>query len=390
MQMSRNELFILSRFTYRVGEPIISDSDYDLIEKQIKEEGILNEYTSRTYDDDPIPYDLLQKYNMNYLVSDAKSLSKYSKYLDTTKSLSIQAVTEMRDVYQFVRDHLNQAQDECSFNLSLKMDGVNAKALYVNGKLELCVSRGRGGNSIDYTKCAMNCLPHEIDTDAEYVIIYTEAFVLEDYLEYFRTKYQKEYKTPKSAAITMLRVQHDLEDYKYLNMIGIDVDGIDFKTKEEKYEFLDKIGFSYAPNCHLNQEFIDCEYPEFESRMNGLTNDFDKEVGFLPSDGLVLEVSEQSEDFKITNQYSSKNIALKLNEWSFSTYDAIVTDIVVEQQRVNASVRIKIEKIRTDDLCEAEWVNGYNPDIIMSQGINIGSKIKFERNSGAINCLVYK
>lgn len=386
--MNIEEKFILSRFTYRFGSPIISDAEYDSLEREIKNRGILLEYTSRTYDDDPIPFELIDKYDLNYLLNDAMMVSKYSKYLDTTKSLSIQPVTEISDVWDFVRGHLNQMPNG-NFNISLKMDGVNSKALYINGKLELCVSRGRGGTGIDYTKCAMNCLPHTINTDKEFVIIYTEAFVFESYLPYFRRKYKKDYKTPKSAAITMLRVEHDKEDYKYLSMVGIDVEGIDFDTKEEKYEFLKEMGFSYAPNITLTHKFMGSDFNTFSDNMSVLCTKIHEQTEMYPSDGLVLEVSKQSEDYAITNQYSSKNIALKLNEWSFSVYDAIVEDIVIEQQRVTASVRIKIKKVTTDDLCEAQWVNGYNPDIIISQGINIGSKIRFERNSGAINCLVY-
>lgn len=387
--MRLEDKYILARFTYRFGEPIIDDVEYDALEKEIKSLGMLPEYTSRTYDDDPIPFDLIEKFNFNHLLNDAMTVSKFSTYLDSTKSLSIQPVTTITEVWDFVRAHLNQSKS-CDFNISLKMDGVNSKALYVNGKLELCISRGRGGTGIDYTKCAVNCLPKTINTDKECVIVYTEAFVLENYLPYFRRKYNKDYKTPKSAAITMLRVEHDKDDYKYLNMVGIDVEGIDFDTKEEKYKFLKDMGFYIAPNLTLTHQFLDKDFNTFSDNIDSVCSKIYEQTKIYPSDGLVLEVSNQNENYNITNQYSSKNIALKLNEWSFSVYDAIVEDIVVEQQRVTASVRIKIKKVTTDDLCDAQWVNGYNPDIIISQGINIGSKIRFERNSGAINCLVYK
>lgn len=389
MNLTKEEKYIIARFTYRMGAPILSDPQYDQLEREIKEDGLLQEYTTRTYDDDPIPYDLIERLGLGHLLQDLMSVSKYSKYLDSTKSLSIQPVTEIRDVWDFVRTHLNQHQNMCDFNLSLKMDGVNSKALYIDGRLEICVSRGRGGNGIDYTKCAVNVLPHNIDTDVDNVIIYTEAFVPEAYLQYFRKKYGKEYKTPKSAAITMLRVQHDKEDYKYLKMIAIDIDGPDFKCKEEKYEYMKKLGFLVAPNVKLPSEVFTDDYDEFVKTINFSCDRFYEGTKGIPSDGLVLEVSDQTIDYEVNNQYCSKNIALKINQWSFTVYNAIVEDIVIEQQRVNASLRIKIKTIKTDDLCEATWVNGYNPDIIISNGINIGSKIQFERNSGAINCLVY-
>ena len=389
MDLTKEEKYIIARFTYRMGSPILSDPQYDKLEREIKDEGLLPEYTSRTYDDDPIPYDLVNKLNLNHLLDDLMTVSKYSSFIDSTKSLSIQPVTDKLEVWGFVQDQLNQTEHNCDFNLSLKMDGVNSKALYINGKLEICVSRGRGGNGIDYTKCAINVLPLEIDTDEKNVIIYTEAFVPEACLPYLRNKYKKEYKTPKSAAITMLRVPHDKEDYRFLQMVGIDVEGPDFKTKTDKYTYLKKLGFKIAPNIAIPCSMVDVKYEEFRRVIDKCCDLFYEKTKGMPSDGLVLEVNDQTLDYAVSNQYCAKNIALKLNQWEFSVYNAIVEDIVVEQQRVNASLRLKIKTVKTDDLCDATWVNGYNPDIIISNGIKIGSKIQFERNSGAINCLVY-
>ena len=59
-----------------------------------------------------------------------------------------------------------------------------------------------------------------------------------------------------------------------------------------------------------------------------------------------------------------------------------------EQQRVYKSCRIRIKPIKTDDGCNAEWINGFNADIIIKNGINIGSIVRFERNSDAVNELI--
>lgn len=53
------------------------------------------------------------------------------------------------------------------------------------------------------------------------------------------------------------------------------------------------------------------------------------------------------------------------------------------------SCRVKIKPIKTADSCSAEYINVFNPSILISQGINVGSEIEFERNSGAVNILLY-
>ena len=67
----------------------------------------------------------------------------------------------------------------------------------------------------------------------------------------------------------------------------------------------------------------------------------------------------------------------------------MVTDIVITQRRVNASVRIKIEPLVTNDDCKAQWINGFNPSILFANNIKVGTEAYFERNSGAVNILIH-
>jgi len=54
-------VYILARYFYRVGEPILSDAVYEKLEKVLSEKcrNEMQEYLTRSYDDDPIPEDLL-------------------------------------------------------------------------------------------------------------------------------------------------------------------------------------------------------------------------------------------------------------------------------------------------------------------------------------------
>ena len=57
------DVFILARYFYRIGEQIISDQMYEKIVTAIKyfKPPELMEFLDRTYDDDPIPVELLKE-----------------------------------------------------------------------------------------------------------------------------------------------------------------------------------------------------------------------------------------------------------------------------------------------------------------------------------------
>lgn len=109
----------------------------------------------------------------------------------------------------------------------------------------------------------------------------------------------------------------------------------------------------------------------------------------MPADGLVLQVNDLLWEDTISGQYSDKQLACKFEYWSFDVYKAVVTDIVITQRRVNASVRIKIEPLVTNDDCKAQWINGFNPSILFANNIKVGTEAYFERNSGAVNIFIH-
>lgn len=388
------DLFILSRFFYRFGYDILKNDDiYNDLELYIKSKGVLKDYLNRTYDDDPIPFELLKEIDALDYLPKVKEISKYAEGLDSEKTVSIRPVTDIKEVWNFW-----QTVKGSDIMFSLKMDGNNSKTLYpfreasnVN-TLEVCLSRARNeGVSIDYTNGAVRTLPLTLtktfNTD---ITVYSEFFVVPAYLPVLRNKYDKEkYKTAKSSAMSMLRVKHDSEDYKYLYGIAFDVDGIpNINTLEDKFNTLKELGFKVVPHKLIKASNIPSTYEEFEIFIKHICKVFADATKALPSDGLVMEVNDLNFKSNINHQYSSKNIALKLEHWAYKEYIGIVEDIKIEQQRVVASCRVKIKPLRTEDGCEAKWINCYNPSILIDEGVKIGSPIVFERKSGAINSLV--
>ena len=376
--------FVLARYCYRVGLPTLSDDDYDVLEDKIRRDYYdeCKAYLERSYDDDPIPVKLLKALNMEVVYPSVPR--EYYDYLDEDKSNSIRAVRSYEEVWDFVNSNKGKL-----LHVSLKMDGVNSKSLYKNGKYQLTLSRGRASNSLDYTQGAKKILPKFIDGE-ELTKVTAECFVTKSALPALREKYDSvKYKTSKSAAISLLRVEHELDDYNELNAFAFDIDGGEFSRVQDKYSALEKAGFTTPP--HFTISVPDGQsYEEFCVWLKSEV--FDTLAAYkeeYPSDGVVLEGDNLLDTYTEKNQYSDRQIALKFEQWGFEYLRGIITDIQIEQRRVYKSVRIKIEPIKSSDGCNATYINAFNPGIVIENDLYVGKEVWFERNAGAVNILIH-
>lgn len=375
--------YIVARYCYRVGLPTISDADYDQLEEWLKihEYERCKNFLERSYDDDPVPYALLERLGICAVPTTVPN--ELYQFLEEDKSRSIRAIRTMNEAWEFVC--CNKGKE---LFFSLKIDGVNGKSLYKDGQLQLCLSRGRASNSFDYTLGAKHVAPVIGCNDSGLLKITGEYFADKDSLANLREKYNQEsYKTSKSSAISMLRVEHDQFDYKYLNLLAYTVEGKDFSTVEEMYKFLQDSGIKTPP--HFIRSNIPDTRAEFEIWLNNVLDEMYELGKELPSDGVVMEVNNLTEVYKDDNQYSDRQVAIKFGHWDFEQLVGTITDVCIEQQRVYKSVRIVIEPMYSSDGCKAEVINSYNPSILIQHGLYKGQKVHFERNSGAVNILIH-
>ena len=387
------DIWILARYFYRIGEaPIITDSVYDRMTNLFKEKCYdeLHAYLDRTYDDDPIPYDLLEEIGVRPYVPVTKiDRNDLFDLLNEDKSLSIDSIVNYRSAYDFLMDKVDNKLDVVA---SLKMDGVNVKSLYQSGKFSLSLSRGRASNSFDFTDQAAYVLPAFINNDLPELRVTGECFVVKEGLEKLRAKYaQDKYKTSKSAAISLLRVKHSINDYKDLRLKVFAAEGL-ADTVIKTFEILKSFGFDVVPYLFIPWDTIPKDYDEFCIWLRDAVFQqmHDAQLaGDMPADGVVLEVNNYGWQDTISNQYSNRQIACKFDFWAFESYKAIVKEIVIVQRRVTASVRVKIEPMQTNDACEAKIINIFNPSILIHNDIKVGDFVYFERNSGAVNILIH-
>lgn len=382
-------LFILARYLYRIGEPILPDPVYDQLERAVKSScSDLEPYFNRTYDEDPIPLDLLNELGIKPAVfTDLNAKGDLFKYLDEEKSSSIKAIVSFEEAYEYFMYLKANQQD---FVASLKMDGDNTKMLYVDSEFALSVSRGRNGEAFDFTENSAKVMPRFLKNDLKYLKVTGESYVESDKLEYFRNKYNKDkYKTSKSAAISLLRVAHDREDYKFLRTKVFMAEGL-ADSLHEMFKKLEDAGIETPPYKPFSWQDIPTDYDNFCSWLKAEVLDVMHEQGQgIPSDGVVIEVDDLLWQGVEKNQYSTRQRALKFDHWSFKYDKGIITDIKIEQRRVFKSVRVEIKPVITYDGCEARYINTFDPSILISNDLYVGKEVYFERNSGAVNILIH-
>lgn len=385
------DAFAIARYSYRIGDPVASDSSYDKLERVMKEHYPLSEYLRRTYDDDPVPYQLLDEFGI--LPETFKSKEDYNsmvEVLNDDKSLSMSSVTKIDDAWPYFQMLRSNKLD---FMASLKVDGVNTKMLYYNGDLLISLSRGRGAaNSLDYMEGSSKIMPKRMDdhNNIEKLRITGESYVDKSKLEYLRETYDPtRYKTSKSSAISMLRTKHHLEDYKYLHTAVFAADGL-ADTLDQMFHKLQFEGFEVVPHELHSWTEIPDNFEEFKTWLvsNVMTPIAKKGEG-MPSDGCAIEVNDLLWAGEQHDQYSTRQLALKFGYWQFHVYKGVITDIKLEQKRVYKSVRVRIDPISTDDDCKAEYINSFNPRILIDNELYIGKEVYFEKNAGAVNILIH-
>ena len=388
-------VYVLARYFYRIGEPIMQDALYDQLELRLKAESAsedegskeLAEYFARTYDDDTVPHDLLKKIGREDCVVETATRSELFTSMNEDKSQSIKSVTEYDAAWPFFRFAKDNKLDLMT---SLKMDGDNTKMLYVDGKYTLAMSRGRDGNSFDFTETVKNVMPATISSSQKELRVYGESYVVESALEQLRQKYDSEkYKTCKSAAISMLRVKHDTADYQFLKTRVFLAEGL-ADNLDDMFTALEVQGVETAPHKKIKWESIPDKQEDFEPWLKREVMDHFWRVGAgIPSDGVVAEINDLLWDDVVTNQYSNRRLALKFDHWGFRYTKGVIRDILIEQRRVFKSVRVTIDPVVQYDGCTATTINTFDLAVLIDNDLCIGKEIWFEKNSGAVNILIH-
>lgn len=133
------ERFIVARWCYLMGESILSDVEYDHLEKEFKEKFPEDEHSKHGWAFDECPTELLAKHGLNHLICNPV-MGYMAESIDSINT---------QELFEEVFRSLNERS-----RLSFKIDGWNTRVSYYNGVLVKVESRGRSGNNLSMNELA--------------------------------------------------------------------------------------------------------------------------------------------------------------------------------------------------------------------------------------------
>jgi DNA ligase (NAD+) len=276
---------------YQKDSTIISDFEYDKLYDELT---ALEAETGIVLADSPT-----QK--VGYTV-----LGSLKKVRHESRMLSLDKTKEVERLKSFLGDNTGI--------LSYKMDGLTVVLTYRSGELNQAVTRGNGEVGEDIThnaKCFKN-IPLKIPFEGE-LVIRGEAVI--SFKEFERINDElaadeaEQYKNPRNLCSgTVRQLDSSIAAKRNVSFIAFALVSAEGKIfgdlREERFEFLDKLGFETVIRKTVNAQSIEADVSEFEK---GIENNA------FATDGLVLCYSSisYSESLGTTAKFPKDSIAFK-------------------------------------------------------------------------------
>lgn len=257
--------------------------------------------------------------------------------------------------------------------LSYKMDGLTVVLTYRNGSLESAVTRGNGeiGENITHNaKCFKN-IPLKIPFEGE-LILRGEAVISFKEFERINSSLDEEeqYKNPRNLCSgTVRQLDSSVAAKRNVSFIAfslVSAEGKEFDNlKEEKLDFLDKLGFESVIRKKVTADNIAAAVKEFEAAIPD---------NMFATDGLVLTFNSISYSNSLgrTAKFPRDSIAFK---WQDETAETTLRDIIWNTSRTGL-----INPIAVFDSVELEGTTVsraslHNVSIVKELKLGIGDKI---------------
>jgi DNA ligase (NAD+) len=285
---SKELLYIRAKDAYyNSGSPILSDYEFDILEKELKKEG-----------------------------SDVVNIVGYSpnaygvkhSHMTPMKSLKKINEDEVENTLLMVRLFVNQC-DEQGVEVSVKADGNACSVIYSNGTLSRALTRGDGLFGLDITDKIRHIVPSKIDFNG-LIEIRGEVVITKSV---FEEKYSSEYANPRNFVSGKLGKEfkfetpkHELSSLELMKTISdftfVAYDVIMYSNHPLKNEswhcILREIKFLSHPNVSL-VEFLNYTKEElncinFPSTIYNHFNDRKKFVPYL-CDGFVIKMNSHTQ-----------------------------------------------------------------------------------------------
>lgn len=341
---NKEHLYIIARWAYSIAKDIMNDEKYAELERYIKSQGLLPEYTNRTWSEDPCPVELLKQYGMEDMIEHVVV------FKDTCSIPSITSWEDLRQKFEHAKYPLR---------LSFKRDGFNFHLCYVDTVLYKGNTRARKGNGLEFKDLSNMNIPKHIPMKGVINPI-GEMTLSKTNFRKLRSMYPKLQLVSQRAAVRTALANP--EAHHLLKFNAFRIQEIDDIKEEER--LLNEWGFE-TPSYRLVNS-----YNELLAEINKMGEEAKTDED--PSDGIVVE------DMDRTYQW-----AIRLGYWQTSILKSYIIDIVEESGLFNDVPKLLIRNVLSDENSTHTLVPITNWARIIKYGLEKGSPVAFTLTSKA-------
>jgi len=357
-----------NKLYYNKSKPIISDSEFDDLKKEIID--LENKYKFLKSKKSPST-------TIGYKPSKA-----FEKYKHKMPMLSLSNAFDKDDLLNFEKKIYNYLNKNINFEYSVepKIDGISASLTYKNNKLAYGVSRGDGnvGEIITENLKTIRDIPLEIkNTDfPDEIEIRGEVFIKKkDFL-----KIKENFANPRNAASGTLRQKDPNETKKIpLNFIAYTFGFVKQNNIKYQSEFLKALK-SWGFQVNKENKVIKTinELIEFHTKFEDKRFDLEYDV-----DGLVYKVNDLNLQSRLGFTSNSPRWAIAHKFSADSAYTKII-NIDIQVGRTGALTPVaKVEPINIGGVIVSN-ATLHNEDEIERKDIRVGDVVKIERAGDVI------
>ncbi len=358
-----------NKLYFNNDNPIISDSEYDDLKKEIIELEKKNNF--------------LKKLDLIKSIVGSPPSNKFKKINHLKPMLSLSNAFDKNDMDDFlnkINNFLKIKEKNIELFSELKIDGISASLVYEKGILTKGISRGDGivGEDILENLKTIHEIPKKISGRSIPNLLEIRAEIYIGKKDFKNIK--GNFSNPRNAAGGSLRQKNPSETSKIpLKYFAYGFGAIEPMIFNTQSEFLNKIkawGFLINPlgKTVKNLQEIETQYSYIDSIRSSLDYDID---------GLVYKVDDLKLQSRLGNTSNSPRWAIA---YKFSAEKAVtkIKDIVIQVGRTGAITPVaKVEPVTVGGVVVSN-ATLHNEDEIKRKDIRIGDTIQIQRAGDVI------